>query len=194
MPTVARDRDDLRRPLLPGDVDATVRPGGDGRALATVAGAVVPGGRELLGRGEGLPAINRGRVIAVLNEIAEAATPIQANRCQSLISSVFSWALDEGLIEAHPALRIRKRGAEKPRDQVMTDEELRRFWHALEGLDEHVRQVLKLLLLLGRHGFLTIMRRGHFSCNHSTCHFERGTRRNLIRSVNEPGTALMHVV
>ena len=102
----------------------------------------------LLGNDE-LPAINRGRVITVLNQIAEAATPIQANRCQTLISSVFSWALDEGMIEAHPALRIRKRGAEKPRDQIMTDDELRRFWHALEGLDEHVRQVLKLLLLLG---------------------------------------------
>lgn len=96
-----------------------------------------------------LSTINRGRVISILNEIAEAATPIQANRCQTLISSVFSWALDEGMIEAHPALRIRKRGAEKPRDQVMTDDELRQFWHALEGLDEHVRQVLKLLLLLG---------------------------------------------
>lgn len=103
---------------------------------------------EHLGNDE-LPAINRGRVIAVLNEIAEAATPIQANRCQTLISSVFSWALDEGMIEAHPALRIRKRGAEKPRDQVMTDDELRQFWLALDDLDEHVRQVLKLLLLLG---------------------------------------------
>ena len=103
---------------------------------------------KLLGDVE-IRGIDRLRVIAVLNEIADTATPIQSNRCQTLISSVFSWALDEGVIDAHPALRIRKRGAEKPRDQIMTDDELRQFWHALDDLDEHVRQVLKLLLLLG---------------------------------------------
>ena len=53
------------------------------------------------------------------------------------------------MIEVHPALRVRKRGAETPRDQVMTDNELLKFWRALDALDEHVARAIKLLLVLG---------------------------------------------
>lgn len=94
-------------------------------------------------------AIDRQRVIAVLDEIANAATPVQANRCQSLISAVFSWALDEGLIAAHPALRIRRRGEERVRELVMAPEELKAFWSALNELRNTSATILRLLVLLG---------------------------------------------
>ena len=100
-----------------------------------------------------LRTIDRTRVVEVLDDIAKKATPIQANRTQSVISAVFSWALDEGRTESHPALRIRKRGAEKARELVMTDSELRSFWRALETLDEEhakVARSVRLLLLLGQ--------------------------------------------
>jgi len=96
-----------------------------------------------------LRTIDRLRVIAVLDDIASSATPIQANRAQAVISAVFSWALDEGLIIAHPALRIRKRGAETPRNSVMPDEQLAAFWRELESIGQPVATILKLLLLLG---------------------------------------------
>ena len=96
-----------------------------------------------------LTKIERTRVIEVLDDIAKSATPIQANRCQSVISAVFSWALDEGKTASHPALRIRKRGAEVPRDQVMDDQQLRQFWQQLGTLELHVEHMIKLLLLLG---------------------------------------------
>jgi integrase len=96
-----------------------------------------------------LRTIDRVRVIAVLDDIARSSTPIQANRCQTVISSVFSWALDEGLITSHPALRIRKRGAETPRDSVMSDQQLTAFWCELETIGEPVATIIKLLLLLG---------------------------------------------
>lgn len=100
-------------------------------------------GRDILGK------IDRMRVIEVLDEIAKSSTPIQANRSQTVISAVFSWALDEGLVAAHPALRIRKRGAEIPRDSVMNDEQLREFWAGLETVGEPAAAIIKLLLLLG---------------------------------------------
>lgn len=94
--------------------------------------------------------IDRLRVIEVLDEIAKAATPLQANRCQSVISAVFSWALDEGLVRAHPALRIRRRGEERSRDLVMSSEELKEFWQGLESLFENATIAIKLLLLTGQ--------------------------------------------
>ncbi len=99
--------------------------------------------------GDGLETIDRQRVIAVLDDIATGATPIQANRAQALISAVYSWSLDEGLVTAHPALRIRKRGAEVSRDLVMSDQQLRAFWAKLSDIEGHVATILKLLLLLG---------------------------------------------
>lgn len=93
--------------------------------------------------------IDRQRVIAVLDDIAASATPIQANRAQALISAVFSWGVDEGLVTAHPALRIRRRGAEIARDLVMDDHQLRAFWAKLGDAEGHIGCILKLLLLLG---------------------------------------------
>lgn len=98
---------------------------------------------------DSLAKIDRLRVIEVLDDIAKNATPIQANRCQTVISSVFSWSLDEGLVSSHPALRIRKRGVEKSRDSIMLDDQLRAFWRGLDDVGEPVTSVIKLLLLLG---------------------------------------------
>lgn len=98
---------------------------------------------------DALRTIDRVRVIAVLDDIARSSTPIQANRSQTVISAVFSWALDEGLITTHPALRIRKRGAETPRDAVMSDHQLSAFWRELDIIAEPVATIIKLLLLLG---------------------------------------------
>lgn len=94
--------------------------------------------------------VSRQDLIAVLDDIAEQATPIQANRCQALISAVFSWALDEGYVDAHPALRIRKRGEERVRELVMSQEQLQKFWVSIGDLGGTASAVLKLLLLLGQ--------------------------------------------
>ena len=94
-------------------------------------------------------AIDRQRVIEVLDDIAAKATPLQANRCQSLISAVLSWALDEGRIDFHPALRIRRRGEERSRELVMSADQLKSFWPALDGLHDNATAMIKLLLFLG---------------------------------------------
>lgn len=104
--------------------------------------------KERLGR-DPFRLIDRPRVIEVLDDIAKKATPLQANRAQSVISAVFSWALDEGRIAHHPALRIRRRGQEKSRAFVMSDEQLRTFWHRLESIRDNARVIIKLLTLLG---------------------------------------------
>ena len=111
--------------------------------------------KERLGRNLAR-AIDRARVIEVLDDIAKKATPLQANRAQALISAVLSWALDEGRIASHPALRIRRRGQEKSREFVMTDEQLRAFWQRLEGARDNAQMMIKLLTLIGcRLGELT---------------------------------------
>ena len=98
---------------------------------------------------DALANIDRVRVIEVLDAIAAKSTPIQANRCQAVISAVFSWALDEGKVKTHPALRIRRRGEERMREFVMTDEQLRDFWAKLDALLDKPATIIRLLLVTG---------------------------------------------
>jgi hypothetical protein len=60
--------------------------------------------------------------------------PIMANRTLGLLSRMFNYALDREWIEANPASRIPEPGEEQSRDRVLTDEELRELWTALERL------------------------------------------------------------
>ena len=95
-------------------------------------------------------ALKRRNVIDVLDNIATEVSGVQANRCQTLVSSVLNWALDEDLLEANPAHGVRQRGHETPRERVMTEAELRAFWNALTG--SPLDNSLRLLLCLANGG------------------------------------------
>ena len=90
----------------------------------------------------------RRDLIETLDDIAKEVSGIQANRCQALISAVLNWSVAEDLLEASPTHGITKRGVETVRNKVMTDNELRAFWNALE--DTRIDDALRLLLLLGQ--------------------------------------------
>jgi integrase len=89
--------------------------------------------------------IKRTDVVAILDDVAAKVTPIQANKVQSLISAVFSWAVNEGRLESTPAFRVPKRTADKTRERVLTDDEIRALWAATStgtGIDKILRFAL----------------------------------------------------
>jgi integrase len=103
--------------------------------------------------------ISRRDVIAALGEIAAIASGIQANRAQSLISAVFTWAVAMEFVENHPALRIPKHGIETPRERVWTHGELKILWHALVAIiagdhrgpiSPQMARLIMVLLLTGQ--------------------------------------------
>jgi hypothetical protein len=57
--------------------------------------------------------IRRADVIEVIESIVSAGKHAAGNRVHSLISKVFSFAIDADLLDANPASRLRKRGVEK---------------------------------------------------------------------------------
>src|SRR5258706_4559452 len=73
--------------------------------------------------------IRRADVIELVESIVTAGKPALANRVQSLVSSVFSFALDADLISANPCARLRKRGEETAGTRILSDAEIRLFWH-----------------------------------------------------------------
>jgi integrase len=75
--------------------------------------------------------IKRGDVIELVESLVTGGTPTLANRLQSLISTVFTFALDAGLVEFNPCHRLRKRGVENVGRRVLSDDEIRLFWNGI---------------------------------------------------------------
>jgi integrase len=93
-------------------------------------------------------AIRRADVIEVIESIVSAGKHAAGNRVHSLISKIFSFAIDAGLLEANPAARLRKRGVEKVRRRVLDDVEIRTFWRGvvLPPVSRQVGLALRLAL------------------------------------------------
>ena len=76
------------------------------------------------------------------------------------LSSFFGWLKKNRRTERNPCADIDRPDASPPRDRVLTEAEIVRFWRACDKVGEPIGQVLKLLLLTGcRRTELAGMRR-----------------------------------
>jgi len=90
--------------------------------------------------------ITRAEIGNLLDKVA-ARAPIMANRVHTVLSSLYSWAVSEGLVLTHPVRGLRKRHAEVARERVLTDDEIRCLWQATEVMAPVWRDILRLVLL-----------------------------------------------
>jgi len=96
--------------------------------------------------------ITRRDVIAMVEKIAERGAPILANRTTALVSKLFNVALNRGLIDASPAVRIPRPAPERTRDRVLTEAEIRTLWEEFEALSPEMAAFYKLRLLTAQRG------------------------------------------
>jgi integrase len=96
-----------------------------------------------------IASITRGDAKALIREKARTA-PIAANRLLSLISKIFSWALDEEIIQASPAVRLKRLGKEQERERCLTDDEIRKLWPTFTSLGYPFGHGMKFLLVTGQ--------------------------------------------
>lgn len=88
----------------------------------------------------------------LVEQVAEAGAPIVANRVVSLLSKMFTFALDRDLVPANPALRLPRPGKEQQRDRVLTESELRTLWESFSALEPNMGAFYKLRLLTAQRG------------------------------------------
>ena len=93
-----------------------------------------------------LASVTRRDVAAVLTAIATAKSGATANRVRSSLSAFFVWCMKQGLLESNPAAFTDRR-PEKSRDRVLTADELRRIWNALQA--NAYGAIVRLLILTG---------------------------------------------
>lgn len=71
---------------------------------------------------------------------------VMANRVVSIVRAIFNWAVDSGQIEATPFSRYKHASKERPRDRILTHDEIRTIWNSKSSLQD----LWKLLLLTGQ--------------------------------------------
>lgn len=87
--------------------------------------------------------IQRPHVVTLLEGIVAEGKDTLANRCQSLLSKIFNYAVDRGLRSDNPCFRMERLGQETVGERVLSDAELRLFWNgfACLSLPGHVTSV-----------------------------------------------------
>jgi integrase len=93
--------------------------------------------------------VTRAEIANMLDRIA-ARAPAVANGVHSALSSVFGWAVSEGLVAGNPVRGLRRRHTAPARDRVLSDDELIAFWKATEEIAPAYRDALRLVLLTGQ--------------------------------------------
>jgi integrase len=93
-----------------------------------------------------LVSVDQAAIATCLSAVARGGA-IAANRTRASLSAMFVWAMGEGLAAANPVINTNRR-EEKTRDRVLSGDELRTIWRALEDDDYGV--IVKLLTLTGQ--------------------------------------------
>ena len=91
--------------------------------------------------------IRRRDVIALIEEKAKTA-PIAANRLFELLRRAFNFGIRRDILETNPCALVKKPGEERSRDRVLSGDEIRTLWTALDGprFSEHTAAALRLIL------------------------------------------------
>jgi integrase len=91
--------------------------------------------------------VERADIAAGLKRIAQASGPTSADRAKVALSTMFTWAMREGMCGQNPTIATNKQAIERPRDRVLKDDELAAIWRALPEND--YGRILRLLALTG---------------------------------------------
>lgn len=95
--------------------------------------------------------IKRRDVRELLDEIASRA-PIMANRTLALVRKMFNFAIEREWLETNPCHMVKPPGDEKQRDRVLSEDEIRLVWKALDGESPLIAALFRLRLLTAQRG------------------------------------------
>lgn len=108
--------------------------------------------REIVGawKGKRLSEIRRADVHDLLDKIIDRGSPIIANRTLAAFRRLSNWAVERGIIDISPAEGMKAPAAERSRDRVLSDEELRLVWCGCETIAWPFGPLAQLLILTGQ--------------------------------------------
>jgi len=97
-----------------------------------------------------IDAITRHDVLNIIDAAVDRGAPMAANRTLALLKKLFGWCVSRGLITSSPTAGIQKPAAERSRDRVLADRELRAIWQACDRLTWPFGPFVRLVILTGQ--------------------------------------------
>jgi len=96
--------------------------------------------------------IKRRDIVLLLDKIVDRGSPVSANRVLSVIRKVFNFAVSRNILDSSPLVLMEKPTEEKPRDRVLTEQEVKVFWNALDdaAMGARIKLALRFLLVVGQ--------------------------------------------
>jgi integrase len=95
--------------------------------------------------------LKRKDIIALIDIVVDRGAPVAANRLLACIRKILNHAVEKDIIETSPCYGIKAPSKEKARDRVLSQEEIIKFWHALDSkrviLSREIRIALKLVIV-----------------------------------------------
>lgn len=86
-------------------------------------------------------------VVELMDAIVDRGAPVSANRTLAVVRRMFGWLVERGVIVTNPCADVKAPTAEKSRDRVLSDDELRAILRACDRLNEPFGALIKLLAL-----------------------------------------------
>jgi integrase len=93
--------------------------------------------------------ITKRDIADLLDGIVDRGAGIMANRSLAAVRRLFNWCIGRGIVSVSPCAGIEAPVAEKSRDRLLSDDEVRMFWRACDALPYPFGPAAKLLLLTG---------------------------------------------
>jgi integrase len=98
-------------------------------------------------RNRAIGSIARGDVNRILDAIVARGADVHANRVLTRVRALFNWAVERGRIPSSPIAGMKPPTKERPRDRVLSDDELRWLWQGCDVIEWPFGPLVKLLLL-----------------------------------------------
>lgn len=93
--------------------------------------------------------VSRTDIVTLLNDLAKNATPTAALDTRKWLSIMFSWAVDDGRVEANPVTGVKPPVKTKARERVLSIDEARAVWRAALAEPYPSGTLICLLMLTG---------------------------------------------
>ena len=95
--------------------------------------------------------ITRRHVRDLLDDISVRA-PIQANRVLAVVRKMFNFAIERDWLDVNPCVMIKRVVKEQARDRVLSEDEIRAVWSALDQEHPMMAGLIRLRLLTAQRG------------------------------------------
>jgi len=90
--------------------------------------------------------VGRPEIASVLDTVADRA-PVRANRVRALVSKILNFGIGRGVLENNPCQGVARPSEEHRRDRVLSGEEIKAVWTALDQQHANIQAILKLAIL-----------------------------------------------